>query len=94
MNFEWDNNKNEINQRKHNISFEEASNCWEDDNSFDIFDEKHSSIDEKRWLKFGRLENGKVLCVVYTMFDKNYRLISAFTDKKIERFYYEQNFGR
>jgi uncharacterized DUF497 family protein len=91
MNFEWDNNKNEMNKVKHNISFEEACVCWEDENNFDIFDEKHSSKEENRWLKFGRISNGKVICVVYTELKDSCRIISAFTDKKIERFYYEQN---
>ena len=29
MNFEWDENKNQINQRKHGISFEEAQAVFE-----------------------------------------------------------------
>lgn len=91
MNFEWDENKNKINIKKHNIDFENAVECWEDKNSIDLFDEKNSTIDEQRWLKFGRIENGKILCVVYTEISKNLiRIISAFSDKKIERLYYEQ----
>jgi uncharacterized DUF497 family protein len=90
MNFEWDKNKNKINIKKHGIDFENAIECWNDINSFDLFDEKNSGSDEQRWLKFGRIENGKVLCVVYTEISKNLcRIISAFSDKKIERFYYE-----
>jgi hypothetical protein len=28
--FEWDKHKNELNQKKHGISFEEAKSCFED----------------------------------------------------------------
>ncbi len=93
MKFEWDEDKNAINIGSHDIDFETVGECWEDINNFDMFDEKHSTLDEKRWLKFGRLNSGKVICVVYTdISEDTCRIISAFSDKRIERFYYEQNF--
>lgn len=91
MKFEWDENKNQVNIYKHGISFDEAKVIWEDKNNFDLYDEKHSTIEEKRWLKFGLSKKAKVLCVVYTDVEEGFRIISAFSDKKIERFYYEQN---
>ncbi|MEK7432328.1 MAG: BrnT family toxin [Cyanobacteriota bacterium] len=91
MEFEWDEEKNQINISKHGISFDLAKLIWEDKNNFDIFDDKHSRLDEKRWLKFGLTKDGNILCVVYTDIINGFRIISAFTDKKIERFYYEQN---
>ena len=36
--FEWDENKNEINKRKHLISFEEAKTVFYDDNALLIPD--------------------------------------------------------
>ena len=92
MQFEWDENKNYINIEKHNISFEDATYIWLDKNSFDIYDEKHSSLEEHRWIKFGILKSSLIACVVYTEINKNKcRIISVFSDKKIERMYYEQN---
>lgn len=38
INFEWDENKNEINKRKHKISFEEAQTVFYDDFAI-VFDD-------------------------------------------------------
>lgn len=96
MHFEWDEQKNQRNITEHGIDFETAVLCWEDTSSFDVWDEQHSTLEEERWLKFGRLPNGKVVCVVYTEpSEDRSRLISAFSDQKVERIYYEgQHLGR
>ena len=92
MYFEWDENKNGINNSKHGLDFSEVSQIWNDPNNFDIYDENHSNLQEHRWLKFGRLFSGKVVCVVYTLItEERCRIISAFSDNKIERLYYEEN---
>lgn len=44
--FEWDDNKNDINKKKHGISFETAAAVFGDDNRLEIPDELHS-IDEE-----------------------------------------------
>ena len=41
--FEWDRNKNEINKKKHKISFEEASTVFYDDAALVIDDPEHES---------------------------------------------------
>jgi len=41
--FEWDENKNEINKVKHGISFETAALVFQDDDRVEIFDRFHSS---------------------------------------------------
>lgn len=96
MRFEWDEQKNRMNVIKHGIDFETAFLCWEDTASFDVWDEKHSTLTEERWLKFGRLSNGKIVCIVYTeLSEDRCRIISAFSDQKVERMYYEgQHLGR
>ena len=48
MTFEWDKNKNEINIRKHNVSFEEAQEAFFDKNRVILYDERHSDK-EKRY---------------------------------------------
>ncbi len=42
MKFEWDERKNKINQKKHNISFENAAYVFSDENAISIFDDEHS----------------------------------------------------
>ena len=44
--FEWDNNKNAINKKKHKISFEEASTVFYDDRAILFDDPEHSSEEE------------------------------------------------
>lgn len=47
MNFEWDENKNQINQRKHGISFEEARAVFEDEHAILFDDPDHSESEER-----------------------------------------------
>ena len=50
--FEWDENKNRLNQKKHNISFEEAQYAFADLKRIIAKDLEHSKI-EKRFYCFG-----------------------------------------
>ena len=52
MKFEWDEEKNKLNIKKHNISFEEASTVFQDVNAVYIYDELHST-DEDRFNVIG-----------------------------------------
>ena len=47
MKFEWDEEKNQINKRKHKISFETAAYVFEDENYIEMYDFEHS-IEEDR----------------------------------------------
>ncbi|MEK7433529.1 MAG: BrnT family toxin [Cyanobacteriota bacterium] len=93
INFEWDENKNQINIDKHGLSFEVAIECWEDPLSFEYEDEEHSSPpNEIRYYKFGKLRNGTVIRLVYVeILNDVFRIITAYTSKKIEELYYEGN---
>ena len=42
---EWDDNKAELNWKKHKIYFEEAARVFLDDNRIDEFDEEHSDYE-------------------------------------------------
>ena len=44
--FEWDESKNEINKKKHNVSFEEASSVFYDPEALTIPDPDHSIGEE------------------------------------------------
>ena len=48
MIFEWDENKNHINQRKHGISFEEAQTVFEDTYAILFDDPGHSDHIRKK----------------------------------------------
>ncbi len=50
--FEWDDNKNTINKRKHGVSFEEAQTVFYDPDALVISDPDHP-IDEDRFLILG-----------------------------------------
>ncbi len=45
--FEWDDNKNEINKRKHKISFEEAQTVFYDPEALVIDDPEHSEQEDR-----------------------------------------------
>lgn len=90
--FEWDENKNQTNQRKHGISFEEASEVFEDESAI-LFDDPDHSIDEDRFLIIGMIKSTKI-CIIshcYRNNDSVIRLISAREATKSEkRTYWER----
>jgi len=53
MDFEWDRNKARGNERKHGVSFEEATEVFADEYSSTLPDPDHS-IDEDRFVIFGK----------------------------------------
>lgn len=60
MEFEWDENKNADNYRKHGIRFEIAAQAFEDDLAIPFADPKHSTIGEARYALLGMCESGLV----------------------------------
>lgn len=60
--FEWDENKNQINQKKHGIDFEEAKTVFYDDNAI-LFDDPEHSMEEERFLILG-ISKHENLCIV------------------------------
>ncbi len=75
MKFEWDENKNEINKKKHGISFEEASLVFDDKNAVELLDHFHSTLEEERYLAIGMVHG--ILTVVFTERREKTRIISA-----------------
>lgn len=89
--FEWDDNKNKINQTKHKISFEEAKTVFYDEEALVIDDPEHSE-EEERFIILGlsNKTNLLVVCHCYRESDTVIRLISARKATKAEtRQYYE-----
>jgi len=85
---EWDDNKAELNFKKHGIRFKIAARVFLDEKRFEDYDELHSN-DEDRWKVVGKVRN--VLVVIYTERGEKYRLISArLANKHEEDEYYGQ----
>jgi len=92
--FEWSDEKNRLNIKKHGISFEEAKEVFLDplhisklDYRFDYF--------EERWITVGATRENKILVVANIFFDENgeeiIRIISARKANQKERRFYEQH---
>ena len=74
--FEWDEAKNEANQRKHGVSFEDAQLAFLDGNRVVAQDLSHSTATEKRFYCFGKVE-GEVITVRFTFRGRKIRIIGA-----------------
>lgn len=78
--FEWDDDKNNINIFKHGIDFWDAVYIWSDPLRQERYDSEHSSQEEDRWQTIGMSRFG-VLMVVYTdkvhSEESHVRIISA-----------------
>ena len=87
MTYEWDNEKNEYNKKKHDgISFEFAVRVFLDSKRIEKYDYNHSTDTEERWDVIGRVED--ILFVVYTERNDRTRIISARKATKTEADYY------
>jgi len=89
LSFEWDEDKNQGNQKKHGISFEEAETVFYDDNAVQFWDDNHSKM-EDRFLMLGRSSKMRILLIVHCFREKEsiIRIISArkATPKEIQEY--------
>ena len=92
MKFTWDENKNEINIQKHNISFEEASEVFNDPLHIAVLDQRFNYFEE-RWITIGKTLKNKVVVAANLYFDDDgeeiIRIISARLATSSERRQYE-----
>ncbi len=72
--FEWDEEKNRLNFKKHGIRFEIASEVFRDEMRIEIYDALHSA-EEDRYQTIGMVN--QILFVVYTERRNKIRIISA-----------------
>jgi hypothetical protein len=88
--YEWDEDKNQINIKKHGVSFEEAWTVFNDENHLYEIDDEHS-FNEERFVIIGMSEHSKLLyvCHCYRENGDVIRLISARKAEKgeIEAYY-------
>jgi uncharacterized protein len=93
MKFEWDENKNKLNQQKHGISFEDAKTVFDDPLQISKLDHRFSYFEE-RWITIGTSKNLQLLVVVNMFFtddgEEIIRIISARNANPKERASYEK----
>lgn len=85
--FEWDDNKNELNEEKHNVSFYDAQNAFLDPNRLIAEDIEHSR-EEKRYYCFGAVDN-RIMTVRFTYRLNCIRIIGAGYWRKGRKIYEE-----
>ena len=90
LRFEWDDRKNNENQRKHGISFEDARTVFFDENALLIADPDHSD-GEERFILLGLSSTLRnlVVCHCYRQ-GGDVRIISARKANRTERNHYER----
>lgn len=91
MRFEWDKNKNEVNRKKHKISFEEAKTVFYDEEALVIDDPEHSQ-EEERFIILGLSQKANLLvvCHCFRASDAVIRIISARKATKSETKQYHE----
>ena len=93
MRFEWDENKNTQNLRKHDVRFETALLVFED--PYALTQQDSSFDDAERWITVGAIGPGAILLVVHTFCESRkeevIRIISARAAQSHERKAYEES---
>ena len=89
-NFEWDDEKNELNQEKHGVSFETAQLAFLDEHRVVAEDVDHSSCEEQRYYCFGWVGDG-VLTVRFIWRKERIRIFGAGYWRKGKRLYEREN---
>ena len=88
MEFEWDENKDAENQRKHRISFQVAVDVFDDPHHLEE-DSTKPEYGEERRRAIGMVED-RVVTVIFTDRDGKTRIISARRARDDERERYDQ----
>jgi uncharacterized protein len=76
MEFEWNPDKAAVNERKHSVAFHEAATVFGDPLAMTFPDPDHS-VDEQRYLTFGRSGLDRLIIVSHTDRRDHNRIISA-----------------
>ena len=94
LRFEWNSRKSTSNQRKHGVSFEEASTVFTDEHALLIDDPEHSE-DEDRFILLGLSAALRMLvvCHCYRESDEVIRIISARKATQKERGFYNRRWN-
>ena len=89
IHFKWDKTKSKANEKKHKISFQEASTVFSDEMGIEFYDDEHSEW-EDRFLLLGLSNKLNLLIVCYCHRESEgiIRIISARKATKNESKYY------
>ena len=87
--FEWDEDKDKVNQKKHGVSFAFAQFAFLDCNRIILEDLEHST-DEKRYYCLGKISEG-ILTVRFTYRENKIRIIGAGYWRKGKKIYEKEN---
>ncbi len=87
--FEWDDAKDQINQEKHRVSFQDARKAFTDPKRIIIEDAGHSE-NEQRFFCLGSVNN-EILTVRFTYRDNTIRIFGAGFWRKGRRRYEQEN---
>ena len=88
MEFEWEDAKADSNERKHGVSFPEATTVFGDVLSVTAYDPRHADV-EDRFLTMGTSVEGRLILVSHTDRGESIRIISARKATSRERKAYE-----
>jgi len=92
LRFTWDPLKASANERKHRITFREATTVFDDPLSVTIADPDHSN-GEERFLLLGHSKQGHFLVVAHCERGRVIRIINARRANRRERRVYEEENG-
>lgn len=90
MLFEWDDNKEQINIKKHGMDFTTASHVFDDEYRLEIYDDLHSDY-EDRYITIGMID--EITCIAMVVYTERgtdvIRIISArkATPKERRKYY-------
>lgn len=87
--FEWDEEKNQLNQKKHGVSFEEAKLAFLDKKRIVEIDESHSQ-NETRYHCHGMVQ-GNIMTVRFTYRNEKIRIFGAAYWRKGRKIYGKKN---
>ena len=89
MTFEWDENKNAENIKRHNVSFNRAQMAFADPLAIINKDEKHS-FEEQRYYCIGKVVDD-IITVRFTLRNNNIRIFGAGIWRKQKKYYEQEN---
>lgn len=88
MKFEYDDNKSQINIKKHGIDFVDAQNLWKDEDALII---TANIIDDEVRYALISIFKDKCYTAIFTLRNEIYRIISVRRCRKNEERNYEKN---
>jgi uncharacterized DUF497 family protein len=86
MDFEWDDEKEQDNIKKHRVTFLEAIESFMDQRGLQLTDNAHSKS-EKRFYWIGKTASGRILTSRFTIRGSKIRIIGSAEWRKFRRLY-------